>query len=164
MSDTVILAIIAVLSPVVTGSFLFFSNRSNKREDWKRQDAVALRVLEVAKKVDTASVVMTAANQERMATLDRINSTTEATHVLVNNGNTEQLRWFAVLLRGFANDHPDDPVLAAAASDAEDKLARNVAANAEAAAKLGTSSAPLKVVVVNAEPVPVDQVEKGPHE
>ena len=122
MSDTVILAIIALASPIAMGSFVFFTQRANKREDWRRQDVVAGLVEKVAVKAEASS-----------KTLDEIKTVSDATHALVNSGRTVHLRTIAVSMRTIATLQPNDPAAQAAADAAEKDLKQNEIDNAAAA-------------------------------
>ena len=129
MSDTVLLAIIAVMSPIITGTFLFFTQRANKREDWKRQDAVAAAVQSVKEDAIIA-------NAERSEQLTGIKQTGDATHAIVNSQKTVMLQSLAMMARARASDHPDDPTLAEVARQTEKDLEDNVRENADPATKV----------------------------
>lgn len=119
MSDPVTLALIAaIISTIVGPIVVFFVNRANQREDWRRQDAVADKVAKVAELAATSN-----------ETLKSVAATGEATHRIVNSQRTVMLRTIAVSARALANAYPGDLVLLKAADDAEHDLAENVKEN-----------------------------------
>ena len=156
-NNTVFLAIIAVASPVIMALVTAWLRRGDKRQDWARQDAVASAVAKVASDV-------TISNAERTEQLARIKSTGDATHKLVNNLHTEQLRSFVVTLKALSELSPDNTELATAARAAEKALEENELANADPATKAegsvgGPGTEAIRVEVVNKKPVSVDQVK-----
>ena len=122
MSDTVLLAVIAVASPVLMATVTFLTSRANKREDWRRQDEVAGLVATVAVKAEASA-----------KTLEEIKSTGNATHALVNSGRTANLRTIAVLARVIAVSQPENAAAQEAADAAEKALAQNELDNKVAA-------------------------------
>lgn len=126
MNDIVWLAIIAVIGPIIMTGIMFFTNRANKREDWRRQDEVAAAVKHVALVAAAANITLV----NIAKTGESTNKTGEATHRLVNSQRIVMLRAYAVLARSYSDDHPDDSARREAAENAEHDLSE---AEAEAA-------------------------------
>lgn len=122
-----------------------------------RQDKVARLAVTAAKKVQQVAEKLEKSDAVSAAQGAEVLAIGKATHKLVNNQRTEMLRGFAVTMRAIAKEHPDDVEIVAAATEADKALAANIKENADPETKVGT---PVKVEVVNAEPVQVDQVEK----
>lgn len=156
MSDTVMLAAIAVLGPVVVSIAAFFISRSNKREDWRRQDEVAEQVAKVARLAAESSKTLVGIAETGEAT----HRTSELIHEIVNNQKTTMIRTVAVSARALANAFPDDPVLRKTADDAEHDLEENIKENENVTGK----GKPIKVVVTNEtqNPVPTQPVPTEP--
>lgn len=118
MSDTVLLALIAAIiglvSPMILAGVMFFAQRANKREDWRRQD-------EVANEFRKATKVAEKANE----TLVSIAKVGELTHKIVNSQRTILLRTVALSARALSNAYPNDPLLLKSAQDAENELKEN---------------------------------------
>lgn len=122
MSDTVLLALIAavigLVSPMILAGVMFFANRANKREDWRRQDAVAEAAKEAIKVAEKSGETLKVIAETGAKT----NKTGEATHALVNSQRIVMLRAYAVLARSYSDDHLEDPARREVAEKAEHDL------------------------------------------
>lgn len=156
----VALFITAIAAPFVAN---WQNNRiavAREQRDNARQDRVAAIAVKAAKKVQQVATTLEKSNKTTTAQGAEVLAVSKATHAIVNNQRTQMLRQIAVLTRAAASDHPTDKVLAEAAAAAEADLAKNVEENADPATKVGGPGHPLRVEVVNVEPVQVDQVDK----
>jgi hypothetical protein len=99
MSDTIVVAmLVSVIAPVIAGVVTSLLHRSEKREDWRRQDEVADRAIEAADLLREATVLAAAETNGR---LDTITGVVDEVHVLVNNNMTEALKSeLAALIQG----------------------------------------------------------------
>lgn len=92
MTELVQLAVVATISPLILAVVTRYLNRSDKREDWARQDAVASRVAAAAVKVE--KVAKTAAKNQSTTDkkLDDLAEGQREIHTLVNSNMTATMQ------------------------------------------------------------------------
>jgi hypothetical protein len=118
MSETIWIAlIVSIISPVIVSAVMFFTQRANKREDWRRQDEVARHAAAAVEKLSDIAAV-------GVKTLEL----GQKTHDIVNHERTILLRQTAISARASANEYPSDLTLRQRAEDAERDLTDNIAA------------------------------------
>ncbi len=133
----IVVALIALVgSPLGGIGAAFITTRATRRaqeaatRDARQAQAAAVQaqLATVQAQADAARAQTAAAQaatelvrtaRDQASQLDRIQSTTAATHVIVNSQRTKMLEVMAALARRVANENPDDPAAQKAAALAE---------------------------------------------
>lgn len=118
----VVAALVTLLTPVLTALVTVLIKKSDRAEDRADRAAVAAKVEKVAEKAE-----------ETDKKLEKIVSTVDGTHVIVNSQRTVMLRQISVMARLIANDHPKNKAAQAAAKAAAKDLEENIQGNEAAA-------------------------------
>lgn len=99
MSDTVLIAAIAIAGPVLLAWLTGVQNRRMKREDWERQDRVADMAAQAAEKANLAAASIISANRETTKMVHEanvqaigVNDKLNEIHGIVNSTHTTTLR------------------------------------------------------------------------
>lgn len=86
MNDTIAVAlIVSVIAPIITGLITSWVHRSEKKQDWQRQDAVAKQARE-------AAALLLINNNRVAAAAEAATEKLDVIHTLVNSNLTTSLR------------------------------------------------------------------------